>query len=139
MSHSSFLILDEDAWEATVLPNTLGSTVASQHVIIIIIKKDGLSPFSLLTRFPIASSLLPPRVSLSLMFSTLSFSGRTIGEQQKIKQIKIKQNHYNPNKQTQIRYPKLFLLLPSASVSLSLSLNSLSSLTDTRATPPSTT
>jgi len=30
MSHSSFLILDEDAWEATVLPNTLGSTVASQ-------------------------------------------------------------------------------------------------------------
>jgi hypothetical protein len=29
-SHNSFLILDEDAWEAT-----LGSTVASQHSILI--------------------------------------------------------------------------------------------------------
>jgi hypothetical protein len=54
------------------------------------------------------------------MSSTLSFSGRTIGEQPKIKQTKIKQNHYNPNKQTQSRYPRLFLLLPTASLSLSL-------------------
>jgi hypothetical protein len=51
------------------------------------------------------------------MSSTLSFSGRTIGEQPKIKQ-----NHYNPNKQTQSRYSRLFLL-PTASLSLSLSLS----------------
>jgi hypothetical protein len=57
------------------------------------------------------------------MSSTLSFSGRTIGEQPNIKQTKIKQNHYNPNKQTQSRYPRLFLLLPTASLSLSLSLS----------------
>jgi hypothetical protein len=93
----------------------LGSTVASQHVIIIQ-KKDGLSPLSS------HDSQSPPPfffllVHLSLMFSTLSFSGRTIGEQPKIKQIKIKQSHYNSNKQTQIRYPRLFLLLPSASIS----------------------
>jgi hypothetical protein len=119
-----------------MLPNVLGSTVASQHVIIIQ-KKDGLSPLSS------HDSQSPPPfffllAHLSLMFSTLSFSGRTIGEQPKIKQVKIKQNYYNPNKQTQIRYQRLFLLLPSASVPLSLPLNALSSLTDTRATPPAT-
>jgi hypothetical protein len=42
MSHSSFLILDEDAWEATVLPNTFGSTVASQQIILIKKKRFSL-------------------------------------------------------------------------------------------------
>lgn len=93
-------------------------------------KKDGLS---LLSSHDSQSS--PPfffiLAHLSLMFSTLSFSGRTIGEQPKIKQ-----NHYNPNKQTQIRYPRLFLLLPSASVSLSLSILSPPSRILVRLLPP---
>jgi hypothetical protein len=61
MSHSSFLILDEDAWEATVLPNTLGSTVASQQIILI---KKNVSLSSLLH----ASSFLNlKKTALSLL------------------------------------------------------------------------
>jgi len=91
----------------------LGSTVASQQVIIIQ-KKDGLSHLSSHDSQSPPFFFLLAHLSLSLMFSTLSFSGRTIGEQPKIKQ-----NHYNPNKKTQSRYPRLFFLLPSASLSLS--------------------
>jgi hypothetical protein len=43
-SHISFLILDEDPWEATELPKTLGSTVASQQIILI--NKTFISPLS---------------------------------------------------------------------------------------------
>jgi hypothetical protein len=63
MSHNSFLILDDDAWEATLLPNTLGSTVASQQIILI--KKR----FSLLS----SSRIIIPHSKKYSSLSPLSF------------------------------------------------------------------
>jgi len=60
MSHNSFLILDKDPWEATVLPDTLGSTVASQQIILI---KKNVSLSSLLyasSFFNLKNSSLSP-------------------------------------------------------------------------------
>jgi hypothetical protein len=74
ISHSSFLILDEDAWEATVFPNVLGSTVASQQIILI---KKNVSLSSLLSPLFFThhhSSFSKKQLSLSslILFSFLN-------------------------------------------------------------------
>jgi hypothetical protein len=70
-SHSSFLILDDDHWEVTMFSNTLRSTVTSQQVILIKIKRsfslDSLLfflfiflSFSFFPRITVTSAQSPP-------------------------------------------------------------------------------